>query len=168
VQGQTRPAAPFFVLFGALACIRRRRERNKSVAAPCSNPQTRCAHWQQGPAARMDGCYQAGTQKRMEEATVAKAFLSFFDHTLREDCKPTFFVFFAAYQVIPYAKSKTHSASYFISSGQETSGIQLCLRLVSGDIHVTIRSFLTLFLLFFSPIFCVAAKLNILKSRYKY
>ena len=73
--------------------------------------------------------------------TVAKAFLSFFDHTLREDCKPTFFVFFAAYQVIPYAKSKTHSASYFISSGQETSGIQLCLRLVSGDIHVTIRSF---------------------------
>merc|ERR1719399_2497780 len=108
----------------------------------------------------MDGCYQAGTQKRMEEATVAKAFFCLFSIMLyAKTVNPRFLFFLLRIKLFPTRRARP--IQHHISSGQETSGIQLCLRLVSGDIHVTIRSFPS-FCSFF-PFFCVAAELRIPK-----
>merc|ERR1719213_1086959 len=95
----------------------------------------------------------------MEEATVAKAFLSFFDPLYAKTVNPRFLFFLLRIRLFPTRRARP--IQHHISSGQETSGIQLCLRLVSGDIHVTTRSFPS-FCSFF-PFFCVAAELRIPK-----
>jgi len=77
---------------------------------------------------------------------------------------PRFLFFLLRIRLFPTRRARP--IQHYISSGQETSSIQLCHRRVSGDTHVTIRSFPS-FCSFF-PFFCVAAEFNIPKSRYKY